>query len=391
MAKLPDVKPQNRQSFVNRGDEITGSMAVRHHHIALFLPNFDGGGAERAFVNLARGLAEMGHRVDLVAANASGPLRAEIAAGVNVVDLAAPRMAYALPGLIRYLRAHRPDRMYAALEEAGILAIVARKLSGVPVRVIPSIRNTLSDEGRQASRKRRLLLWLARWLYPSADAVVAVSNGVATDAATVLRLPVKSIRVIRNPTLIPELRSSALLPVDHPWFNPKTIPVILGCGRLAPQKGFATLVEAFAILRARRPCRLMLLGEGPLRNDLLRLAQDRGVGQDFSLPGFDPNPYRYMSKCDVFVLSSFFEGAPNVLVQALACGAPVVSTDCPSGPDEILKGVERGRLVPVGDAEQMAQAIDHFLDTEAAGRTRVDLPGFDYLDSAQNYLNVLDT
>ena len=364
-------------------------MPEDRKHIALFLPNFDGGGAERAFVTLARGMAELGHRVDLIAGNAKGPLTAEISPLVNVVDLAAPRLAFALPGLVRYLRARRPDRIYAALEEAGIFALLARRLSRVALQVVPSIRNNLSDEARLASPKRKLLLWLARWLYPAADAVVAVSQGVATDAAKVLHLPPASITVIRNPTLTPDLRHLAMQPVDHSWFNPKSEPVILACGRLSPQKDFATLIEAFALLRAQRRCRLLILGEGPLRPDLSALAAERGIAEAVFMPGFDANPYRYMSRCDVFVLSSRFEGSPNVIVQALACGAPVVSTDCPSGPNEILAGVARGALVPVGDAGRMAEAIGRFLDAGGNGAGFLDLPGFGYIEAAQNYLDVL--
>lgn len=360
-------------------------------HIALFLPNFDGGGAERAFVTLARGLAELGHRVDLVAGTAKGPLRAEISPLVRVIDLAASRLAASLPGLIRYLKTERPERLYSALEGAGILALLARRLAGKPsIQIVPSIRNTLSDEARQATSKRKLMLWLARWLYPSADAVIAVSQGVATDASRVLRLPAPTFSVVRNPTLTPELRSAAAAPVDHPWFNPKSVPVIMGCGRLVPQKDFATLIEAFALVHAARRCRLLILGEGPLRADLVRLAEDRGVAADFALPGFDPNPYRFMARADVFVLSSQFEGSPNVIVQALASGASVVSTDCPSGPNEILAGVSRGRLVPVGDARQMANEISVTL-SESDGRPHpVDLPGFGYLEASQRYLDVVD-
>jgi glycosyltransferase involved in cell wall biosynthesis len=196
--------------------------------------------------------------------------------------------------------------------------------------------------------------------------------------------------VIRNPTLTPELRSAASAPVDHPWFNPKSVPVIMGCGRLAPQKDFATLIEAFALVRAKRPCRLLILGEGPLRPELLRIAKDRGVAADVEMPGFDANPYRFMGKCDVFVLSSLFEGSPNVIVQAMACGAPVVSTDCPSGPNEILAGVPRGKLVPVGDALRMADAISAFLDMGDGRPHYVDLPGFGYLEAARAYLDVAD-
>ena len=357
--------------------------------IALFLPSLDGGGAERAFINLARGMAELGWSVDLVVVNASGVYRSEVPSYVNLIDLRAGRMMRALPGLMKYLRARRPKRLYSALEEANILALLARRLSGAQVRVYPSLRNSLSDELTSiGGAKLAVMVWLARRLYPSADGITAVSAGVADDGAALLGIARKRITVIANPTLTPDLAPLAAAPLKDPWFSPGAPPVVLGCGRLVQQKDFETLIEAFTLIRRRIPARLVILGEGPLRADLEALAVKMNVAPDVSLPGFEPNPFRYMARCAVFVLSSIHEGSPNVLVQALACGAPVVATDCPSGPREILDGVATGQLVQMRDSAAMAAAAEAFLSPEFVRAPPIQLLGFDYRASAVEYLSL---
>jgi glycosyltransferase involved in cell wall biosynthesis len=355
--------------------------------VALFLPTLSGGGAERAFVNLARGMSELGAQVDLVVGNADGDYRSEVPDSVNLVDLRAARLLRALPGLVRHLRRQQPARLYSALEEANILALLAARLSRLPIRVYPSLRNTLSDElATVGGPKLKIMTRLARLLYPQANGFVAVSSGVADDASSLLGIPRDRISVIANPTITPELAALAAAPLDDPWFAPDALPVVLGCGRLAKQKDFATLLEAFALIRARTPARLVILGEGPLRGDLKAQAARLGLAADVSMPGFEPNPFRFMSRCAVFVLSSLHEGSPNVLVQALACGAPVVATDCPSGPREILNGVATGRLVPTRDPVAMAEAMKGFLNADLVRPQQLRLDRFSYRTSAAAYL-----
>lgn len=354
--------------------------------VALFLPTFEGGGAERAFINLARGFRDLGVRTDFVVANADGPYRDEVPEGVSLVDLQARRFVLSLPALVRYLRQTRPDRLYSALEEANVFALLARRLAGGPTLVFPSIRNTLSQEKGNEPLRSLVIRRLARRLYPGADGIVAVSKGAAEDAAATLGLAAERISVISNPTVTPDLGALAAAPLDDPWFGDGEPPVVLGCGRLVPQKDFSTLLAAFAILRARRSARLVILGEGPLRDDLGRQAEALGVAGDVSFPGFDANPFRYMARAGVFALSSKHEGSPNVLVQALACGVPVVATDCPSGPSEILPGVPHGRLVPVGDPAALAAAMDALLGAGGPRPAPWIAPGFDYRASAAAFL-----
>jgi glycosyltransferase involved in cell wall biosynthesis len=196
-----------------------------------------------------------------------------------------------------------------------------------------------------------------RMLYPSADAVVAVSNGVAQDLKKNAGLSPSLLRVIPNPVITPELISKSQEPQDHPWFTEGAAPVLLGVGRLTRQKDFPTLLRAFALVRKSRPCRLMILGEGQDRASLESLTAELGIRDDVTMPGFVDNPYAYMSKSALLVLSSRWEGSPNVLTEALALGTPVVSTDCPSGPEEILDHGRFGPLVPMGHPDAMAHAI----------------------------------
>ena len=335
-----------------------GKVRKLANKIALFLPSLRGGGAERVMVNLARGFYDQGINVDLVLAKAEGPYLSEVPAGVRVIDLHSSRVLFSLPGLVRYLRRERPQSILSAMDHANIVVIWARKLSGVPCRVIVSVHSTLSRALTNNPNLRGYLMPnLIRIFYPWADTVVAVSNGVAEDFANITRLPRESIKVIYNPIVTPELLEKAKEVVEHPWFLPGEPPVILSVGRLTKAKDYPTLIRAFALVRRKYPARLMILGEGEERAKLEALAQELGLQDDISLPGFVDNPYAYMARAAVFVLSSAWEGFGNVLVEAMAVGTPVVATGCPSGPAEILEGGKWGKLVPVGDANAMAQAI----------------------------------
>lgn len=330
--------------------------------LAIFVPSMHEGGAERAMVKLSQAVAERGCSVDLVLAKAEGPHLVEVSGLVRIVDLKAPRTLSSLPALARYLRRERPAAMLCVMNHANIVALWARRLAGVSVRMIASERNTLSVSARQAvSLRARLMPWLTRRFYPWADAIVAVSGGVADDLAQVTGIPRDRIEVIYNPVVTPDLRRQAQVPVDHRWFGPGQTPVLLSVGRLRVQKDFPTLIRAFAEVRRTRLARLLILGEGPERPILEALVKELGLEQDVCLPGFIGNPYAYMARASAFILSSRWEGLPGVLIEALACGAPVISTDCPSGPREILADGRYGQLVPVGDVAAMAHAIETVL------------------------------
>ncbi|MGI6285994.1 glycosyltransferase [Neomoorella humiferrea] len=326
--------------------------------VALFLPSLRGGGAERVMVNLARGFAEHGLRVDLVLAKAEGPHLSQVPREVRIIDLEAKRVLASLPSLVSYLKRERPVALLSALDHANVIAIWARKIAGVQCRLVVSVHSTISLATDYATIARgRLMPRLIRMFYPWADAVVAVSRGVAEDLAKTTGLSLDRIQVIYNPVINPELLKRAREPLDHPWFMPGQPPVVLSVGRLTSAKDYPTLIRAFARVRKKRPARLLILGEGEERPKLETMVRELGLEQDVALPGFEVNPYKYMKRATVFVLSSMWEGLPTVLIEALALGIPVISTDCKNGPSEILEGGRWGRLVPVGKDLALSEAI----------------------------------
>lgn len=327
--------------------------------LAFFLPSLGGGGAERVTVNLAAGFAERGFRTDLVLAKAEGPLLAHVPGSVRVCDLKSARVLRAVRPLAAYLRRERPAAMLAALNHANLVAMAAARTPGARTRTVIAIHVTSARELRDAKDVRtRAIPWLLGRLHQWADAIVAVSEGVADDFAQVTRIPRERIDVIYNPVVTRALLDGALEQPPHPWFAAKTCPVVLGVGRLALQKNFPALVEAFAVVkREHKNARLVILGEGPEREAIEGQICRHGIADCVALPGFVDNPYSYIARAAVLALSSDFEGLPNVLIEALALGTPVVSTDCPSGPREILRGGALGSLVPVGDVPALAHAI----------------------------------
>ncbi len=337
-------------------DETTGRIAV-------FVSFSGSGGVERMILNLLKGLVDLGIPLDLVPVKMEGTHIRSLPPEVRVVDPGSSHTLSTLPGLVRYLKTERPTALLAAKDRANQTAVMARYLAGVPTRLVLRMGTTLSGAMAGRSRlKERFWYLRMRFLYPHADAVVAVSRGVANDLETRAFLPPSLLQVIENPVITPELLSMADEPLDHFWFQDRDCPVIIGVGRLTRQKDFITLVRAFAKVRKSRPCRLVLLGEGRDRFRIEKLANELGIRSDVDLPGFVNNPYTYMSKAALFALSSAWEGSPNVLTEALALGTPVVATDCPSGPREVLENGRYGPLVPIGDPEALADAIVSTLD-----------------------------
>jgi glycosyltransferase involved in cell wall biosynthesis len=345
--------------------------SIKHkNRFAIFMPDLCGGGAERVFLNLATGLASQGYGVDMVLAQAEGPYLEQVPRSVRLLALKHQRLKFfrtlaSLPALVRYLKREQPEAMLSALH-ANIVAVWARRLAGCPTRIVVCEQNTFSERNNSAPKLYSWLMpRLVRSFYPWADAVVAVSGGVADDLSQTMGVPRGYVQVIYNPVVTPDLAEKAKAPLDHPWFREGEPPVILAVGRLTAQKDFGMLIRAFARVRQARPARLMILGEGEDRPLLEDLVRQLGVEQDVSLPGFVTNPYPYMTHAAMFVLSSRWEGLPTVLVEALYCGTSLISTDCPSGPGEILKNGQYGRLVPVGDDIALAKAIVTTLDHPA--------------------------
>lgn len=356
-------------------------------HIALFLPSLRAAGVQRVMVNLANHWVRQGYRVDMVLTHAEGEFLKQLHPDVRVVDLGAPRALAALRPLMRYLRMERPFALLSAQPHNNLVAIWSRLLTRVPTRIVVSEHNILLPK----NLREHLFPFLLRVFYPQADAVIAVSHATADELAQVTGFPRALIRVIYNPVVTEEMEHMAEAPLPHRWLQDKTQPpVILAVGRLELQKDYPVLLKAFAILRAERPARLIVLGEGSLRNDLERMAQELAIAEDVDFFGVTDNPYAFMRRAAVFALTSRWEGFGVVLVEALACGTQVVATNCPGGPAEILMNGEYGWLPPVGDpaavAAALREALEHPKPVKALRRRAQD---FHVRIIADRYLDVL--
>ncbi|MGA9119776.1 MAG: glycosyltransferase [Bacteroidota bacterium] len=359
--------------------------------VALLIPNLMGGGAERVMVNLSAGFRSANWIVHMVLLQPVGEYLQDLPSEVSVIDLKSKGMIRGIPALVKYLRAERPDVMVSAMEYVNVVALVARFLGRVPTRTILTVHVTISQTLRHTrSWKEKLLPFFMRLLYPFASAIVAVSRGSADDLARVAGIPRERIYVVHNPVLTPSIESKRGERVDQPWFEPGQPPVILGVGRFVPQKDFLTLIRAFSIVRREHRSRLVLLGNGPMREEYLSLSRTLGIEDDMLMPGFVDNPYAMMSRSKVFVLSSSWEALPTVLIEALVCGTSVVSTDCENGPREILDLAGVGTLVPVGNHVAMAHAILNSFDAVPCPVREAFVEEFDARAAVDKYVDIIN-
>ncbi len=363
-------------------------------HITMLIQKLKGGGAERSVFRTAGGLAERGHDVDIVLFSPTFVYPGELPRSARPVvlcgrfgwmrrarndvpqgtlwrpGLASPfRLAGFAAGLVRefgtaarvlvrpaslghalrlarYFERERPDIVFANLAAAEYAAFFAARLVSSPPPIVPILRGA-DKPGAKSTRRRRLL-------FPRAARLVAVSRGVSENIAAIVGTPEAGIATIHNPAFAPEIARHAEAAPDHPWFRDGGPPVVLGVGRLTPQKDFPTLVEAFRLVTAEHPCRLLILGEGFDRAELESRVRALGLEDRVSLPGWADNPWAFMARAALFVVSSRYEGLSNALVEALTCGCPAVSTDC-AGSLEILG--DPGLIAPMGDPERLAEAM----------------------------------
>ncbi len=346
--------------------------------IAIFLSTSGHSGVDRAAKHLIPALARRGYAVDLLKVRRHGPNldpeRDEVPPGVRIVDLGSGTTYGCLPALVRYLRRERPAALLADKDRVNRTALLARALARigarVPTRLVLSSGTTISID---LATRGPLERWIQRnsmgRLYPFADLVIVTSAGVADDMSAYTGLPRGLIRVVPSPVVPAALFEGGLPRPDHPWFGDPERPLILSVGELCGRKGFDNLLRAFAQVRASRPCRLMILGRGRSRDELLALATELGVAEDFALPGFVAQPYAWMAHADLFAFTSRWEGLGFVLIEALAVGTPVVATDCPSGPREVLQDGRYGPLVPVDNPQALAVALAATLDAPMTRET----------------------
>lgn len=360
--------------------------------IALFVPSLHGGGAERVMANLANGFVDRGYAVDLVLIKKEGPYLEQLSDNVRVVDLNVSRLRYCLPALMRYIKNEKPDAMISSMGGPNLFSILAKKFTGSHFPLVVRVETTESlalHYSKRPSRSRFIFI-LNHTLYKSANCVVVVSKGARDDLINDYRLKTGKSTVIYNPivndtlfSLMNEKLNPALLPTDT------AIPLVLAVGRLEEVKDYPTLIRAFKVLREKANVRLLILGEGDERESLERLILELGLQDDVRLGGFVNNPFAYMKKASLFALSSVYEGFGNVLVEAMACGTPVVSTDCPSGPSEILENGKWGKLVPVGDPTALAKAMEESLNSPEKPDVRKRAMDFAVDKAVREHLKIL--
>jgi glycosyltransferase involved in cell wall biosynthesis len=318
------------------------------------------GGAERVTLNLVNNLARRySYDVELVLARAEGPFLSQVDDNVTVVDFGCSNTRSALFKLTKYIKEKRPIAVVSAMHHANVVALLANKLSwNYSTRVIATLHINLSVSLNNPTNVRgRYILPVVRATYRWAYKIIGVSNGVLDDFTSRVNIDRQKTAVIYNPGITSELKAKAKQSVSHRWFGEDAEPVVLAVGRLSKQKNFGLLIDSFECIKNQTSANLLILGEGDMRNELQDKIDRYNLVSRVELAGFVDNPYAFMAQAKVFVMSSLFEGLPTVLIEALYCGANLVSTDCPSGPYEILQGGKLGALVPMNNKEALGEAL----------------------------------
>ena len=344
--------------------------------LVIFIPSLRGGGLEKSILKLAVELNRQNVDLDFVVANTIDSVYS-VPDDLPFVNLNASRIIFTLYPLIRYLKKTRPRVLFSAGTPLNSIAIAARFITGYPKRLVVGERNHLSSIVRHSSRLRdKLRPYFVRFLYPFSDLVLAVSKSVADDVSEVGGLDTGKVWVTHNIFDIDQIIAEASYPTNVDWIDNKKIPVLVCVGRMVPQKGYSSLLKAFSLVRKHKECRLIILGDGEERKILEKLAGELLVSSDVYMPGFVQNPYSYIAKANLLVHPSLWEGLPGVLIEALACGTPIVSTDSSGGASEILENGKYGTLVPPGSIADLADAILYQLDKETESEKLIERARF---------------
>jgi len=373
--------------------------------VAIYLSARNCGSREIAFLQLIRRLLDTGTHVDVLAAGIEPWLRGAVDSRARIQDLSRwwmgvgsvrlPHLLRAylsIPAVTAYLRRARPEVLFATSIPPNLASLGGHALAKTPTAIVIRQSNVvrLTEADRYADVRRRPRDWILPKLYRRADAIIAVSAGVADNLRLLRAGKEDRIVVVPNGVALDRIDVKAAEPVDHPWPEDSAEPVLVAVGRLVAKKDYPTLLEALFLVRRSVPARLIILGEGPERGRLEGLARKLGIEQHVSMPGFCDNPFAYLARANLYVLSSISEGMPSALIEALACGCPVVSTDCPSGPSEILGNGRYGALVPVGNAQALASAILETLrQPPNRERLRVRAAEFSVQACVERYVQVL--
>ena len=358
--------------------------------IAIFLASLSGGGAEKMMVKVANYLSRLGYDVDLIVCRGDGEYLSFVDAKVNIITFNVKRVSRSIFKLRNYLQRVNPEVLLSAMNYVNATAAVAIFLARCKTRHVASERSHFSSRYSSLSPIRKLLLTkFIGWCYSRCDKVIAISKGVKTDLCSEINLDADKVVVIYNPAYPDDLCELIMSPLDDSIMSESKKKYILCVGRLEPAKGFFNLLKSFSLISGKNSVELIMMGQGSLESSLKEYSKKLGIESSVKFIGFQINPYPFLVKADLFVLPSEFEGFGNVLVEAMACGTKIVSTDCPSGPSEILENGRWGHLVPVNDSAALALAMQNSLlidddrEIELKNRSRdfsMEKIGRQYLD-----------
>ena len=336
--------------------------------IAFFIPTLGGGGAERNIINFIKNFDKKKYEVSLVLGERKGELLSEIPKGISTINFGTINSFKIFFRLIKYFQTTEADIFISTFPRFNIISLLAKIFSKTKIKIIVIEQSTISLLPLVAKTfidriiSRFCLPYFVRLIYPMADAIVCVSKGVADDLSKFIPHQKSRIKVIYNPIIDKRIYQLAKEQVINQWFSDSKIPVILSAGRLIKAKDYPNFLKAAKLVLQEKVARFVVLGEGIEKIKLENIAKKLGISDNIVFLGFQKNPYKYMKNADVFVLSSFKEGFGNVIVEAMACGVPIISTDCKSGPSEIIKNGENGILVPIRDPKALSMAILKLLD-----------------------------
>jgi glycosyltransferase involved in cell wall biosynthesis len=346
-------------------DYLTGSR------ICFFIPSFGNGGVERMMTNLMNSLVQSRNTIDLIVSENFEESPFNLSPRVNIIKHSSSGKA-AINDLIHYLNSKKPSILLSVKESADFTALNAKQKSNIDTKFIVRLPTAMMErfQRRKTSWVRMCIKkFKLHNMYKHADGFIAVAEGTKADFKRLLPSLKQDMVTLKNPVITPQLLKQQNEIVKHRWAQSFDLPLVIGIGGFRKQKDFSTLIRAFALVNQSRPCRLVILGQGRQEDRLKKLCSDLGIAEHVDFPGFSDNPYAWLKRADLFVLSSLWEGSPNVLTEALAIGTPVVSTDCQSGPREVLQDGKYGELVPLQDPEAMAEAMMRTLDKPIAPET----------------------
>ncbi len=383
----------------------------KNKKIAVFLSSFRAGGGEKNLVNLANSLVDLGFEVDIPVIKPVGQLKEKITSKINIISIDAGRIVFSIPKMITYLRKNKPDMVISTDEFTHIISLISRKLSKIETKIVFRMGNMFSIlfSHYKGFKQKVIIPFITKRIYKYADIFVANSFGVADDVLKFFKISKNKIKVIHNPKSINEIRKKGEEKAGHSWLDNKTLPVILFVGRIREQKDIPTLIKAFAEVICKKPARLLFVGVGREQKRLEKLIEELNIKECVDFFGFSDNPYSFMTKADIFVTTSIWEGFSNSLQEAMICGASVIATDCSSGPREMIapdtdvlyrmsEGIEYGKygiLVPMKGIKELSKAIQSLLEKENMREKYSELSlergnDFDLKKILNEYLKALD-